>query len=212
MRFRRIVLLALIFGISTYAFAQNPQSQQSQAPATFSQEDRATAQEQLRAVGELFGVKQDSPTPAQKEATPPTTMAEVTNKALDMVGNAVGTIAEIVQRVAPEVWEIMIRQQYAKAIAGIIVPLGLIVLAWTMALVAKRFFPQDDPPTTEYFNATDTNMTWRGTKAAWTTLIPTVVTVILGIWFFNRFSDSVLYLINPKYYAVQDLLRMLLNR
>lgn len=213
--FTKSVAISLIFGVllASVAIAQsntsaNTATAQVPATATFSDQDREAAKKELQKVGELFGVKKNiSPPPATKQEAP-VTMPEVADKALTMVGNAVGTIAGIVQKVAPEVWEIMVRQQYAKAIAGIIVPSGLILLLWMVTLAVKRFWPCDK--TESYFDRNG-QFNNRGTRAAWTTLLPVALTAILGVWFFNQLADSALLLINPKYYAVKDLLEMLLK-
>jgi hypothetical protein len=34
---------------------------------------------------------------------------------------------------------------------------------------------------------------------------------LFGIWLGNRVADSIKYLVNPEYYAVRDLLSLLLN-
>lgn len=221
MRFFAIAIVLSLLVLAPMGLAQQTQqpataqqpaaAQPANTPPTFSEQDRAAAKKQLQAVGELFGVKKSDPPPASAtKQEPPATMAEVADKALNMVGNAVGTIAGIVQKVAPEVWEIMVRQQYAKAIAGIIVPGGMILLLWMMTLTVKRFWPHNKDQ--DYFTDPDYGqLTDRGVRAVWTTLVPTVLTMLLGIWFFVRLQDSVLYLINPKYYAVKDLLEMLLK-
>src|SRR5687767_4312518 len=61
---------------------------------------------------------QASPAPPQKN------MADVADKVVDLGARAIAQAAGTVQKVAPEVWRIMIRQQYAKAAGLLVVPTG----------------------------------------------------------------------------------------
>lgn len=199
-----------VFGLMTILIsAQNqPVTTQPQQP-TFSEHDKTAAKQELQKVGEMFGVKTSPATTAAKtEAKEAVTMAQVADKALDMVGNAVGTIAGIVQKVAPEVWEIMVRQQYAVAISMLIGPFLFLLIDIMYVVVVKKYwkkYPEED----EYFFSGDPTV--KGIRAFLTTLVPGITAIIFTGVLAYRIGDAVPMLINPKYYAVRDLLQMLLK-
>lgn len=140
-------------------------------------------------------------------ASPPPqrNMAEVADKVVDLGARAIAQAAGTVQKVAPEVWRIMIRQQYAKAAGLLVVPAGLFLLsafAWfkTGPLRVRLASPQS----------------FAGDGDAWAIfggyVAPIAGLLAFSIWFLNRFADSVLFLFNPEYYAFRDLLIMILNK
>ncbi|MFA5358603.1 MAG: hypothetical protein WC310_02135 [Patescibacteria group bacterium] len=172
----------------------------------FSPEQKGEAKESLKELGEMFGVT--TPTEKEPPQQTPTTVVGIADKALDMIGNLVGTIAKVVEGVAPEVWEIMVRQQYAKGISLLVVPWGLFLLSIVYMGVIRIFWKKypDGDDFSEDGSITDKG--WRGFIA---TLLPLIILFLDTIWALSRTADAVLMLINPKYYAVQDLLRMLLQ-
>jgi hypothetical protein len=189
----------------------------TQATATFSEQERAEAKKQLQGVGELFGVKKPtSPEQTKTESKStaktedkPVNMAEVASKALDMVGNAVGTIAGIVQKVAPEVWEIMVRQQYAAALAMLVGPFLFLLIVAVYVVVVKKYWKRY-PDDTGYFDHSS-DPTLKFFRALLTTFIPGIMAIIFSGVLAYRIGDALPMLINPKYYAVKDLLEMLLR-
>ncbi len=213
---KKAVLFVLIIGLTFTAFAQNTQQstqqssqQSSQTTATFSDKEKAEAKKQLGQLGEMFGVKKDQPQSAQTEEKP-VTMAEVADKALNMVGNAVGTIAGIVQKVAPEVWEIMVRQQYAAAFGMLIGPFLFLVLLGICTVIIKKYWKKEEGfDKKEYFPNDD--LSEKAIRGLITSLIPGVLALIFAGTLSYRIGDAVPMLINPKYYAVRDLLQMLLK-
>ncbi len=44
-----------------------------------------------------------------------------------------------------------------------------------------------------------------------TRIIPIVAAFLFTVWGFNRLSSSILLLINPEYYAIKELLEMILR-
>jgi len=205
-----------LFLVMVFGFAVLVVSAQTQAPPstpnspTFSEQDKAAAKKELEKVGEMFGVKKpEAPIPAKTEDKD-VTMAEVADKALTMVGNAVGTIAGIVQKVAPEVWEIMVRQQYAAALGMLIGPFLFLLINAAYVVTVKKYWKKwgrydSDDYTTEDW------LTEKGMRAILTTLVPGIVAMIFAGILAYRVGDALPMLINPKYYAVRDLLQMLLK-
>lgn len=161
--------------------------------------------EQLQALAEAMGVEV-TPKPASQNAgktaadAPKKDMAEVADKALDLVNGLVASVSETLQRVAPEVWRIMIRQQYAKAIADLIVPWSLLMLAIVYYVILKKKWVGE----TRY---TDSETA----RLIFAKIVPMAGGVIFGIWGVVALSNSIKYLINPEYYAVRDMLLMLLS-
>lgn len=200
-----------IFSIMIFAVALvTVQAQTAQTPtkATFTEEEKAAAKKELTKVGEMFGVKAEQPAPTKdkdgKEVKPTTeaTMAKVADKALDMVGDAVGSIAGMVQKVAPEVWEIMVRQQYANALGMLIGPFLFLLLVGIYTLITKKYWkklPEDE------------RSDEKDARRVLTTIIPGILALVFSAILAYRVGDAIPMLINPKYYAVKDLLQMLLK-
>lgn len=191
-----VLIMSLFIGFSVKA-EDTAQSQKDQK-ATFNDQDKAKAQKELEDLGKAFGAE---PQTEKKETPQPKTIADVADKALDKVGDLVSSIASNMQKIAPEVWRIMIRQQYAKAIAGPVTPLGLLLLVFFYRhILSKRFKIDsvDNEPNQPSF--------W------FARVIPVFFLIVFGGWLFGEIGSSVKILINPEYYAVRDLVQLLLNR
>lgn len=210
MRSRAVVFFCLFIGLAvSTAFAQTGNSPTNPSSATFSDQDKAAARREIEKVGEMFGVKKAEPPTPVRTKEEPVTVAEVADKALTMVGNAVGTIAGIVQKVAPEVWEIMVRQQYAAAVGMLVGPFLFLLLTGTYTLVVKKYwkkYPDSEP----YFNK-DKDPTEKLLRGLLTTLFPGLIGMVVAGTLAYRIGDALPMAINPKYYAVRDLLQMLLK-
>lgn len=176
-----------------------------------SQADAAAVQKGVQELGQMFGVeapkakeeiKKDEATTTEK------TIAQVMDKAIDKVSDVVGAMAQAIDKIAPKVWEIMLRQQYAKAIMACVVPVGLlVVISIYMGLVGKYWNPTE--PNNDSTEDEKVNYYWR---MGLVRVGPIIVMCLASLWFFNRLADSVALLINPEFYAIQDLLRMILNK
>lgn len=130
-------------------------------------------------------------------------MAEVADRALSILSGYVGVVAETMKKVAPEVWRIMVRQQYANAIAGPFVPFALIMFVAIYAVVTARWWDKTkvEPRSDE------------AVARVWLVhVIPFALFIVFGIWTSIRLSYSVQMLINPEYYAFRDLVHILLNK
>lgn len=129
-------------------------------------------------------------------------MADVADRALSLLSGYVGSAAQAMQKVAPEVWRVMIRQQYANAIAYPFFPCVLIFVTVLYMVTIKKWWKKPE------FEGSDDWVVhfW------FTGIIPFVSLVILIIWAGYDLSYSIQMLINPEYFAFKDLLSMLLNR
>lgn len=184
---------------------------QTAANQALNPDEQAKLRNELNGLSSAFGVApQATPTPI-KESTPSPqgkTVGDAANKAVDAVINLTGQVAAGVQKIAPDIWRIMIRQQYAKAASYILLPWGLFVSIMLVAFfISKKW---KDPGGAALKNIDD--FTERGWRRAVVYVGPTVLCIIVGIWGLNRFSDSIQILINPEYYAIRDLITMLMGR
>jgi hypothetical protein len=153
-----------------------------------------------------FGVK---PAAATTTATTTTqaeehkTIGDVGDKALDMVGKAVASISATLEKVAPHVWKIMIKQQYAKAIGGLIVPWGLLFLVLLYWQVIRKAWKTDSIED-------DSGEYWA--RMWFVRIIPGIAGFIITIVALVALSNSIMILVNPEYYAVKDIISMLLGQ
>lgn len=219
-----VFFLILVFLMMSFpALANSPEIKNEEEKSTetsvaektsevkpLSDTDAAEARKELENLAIAFGVKPASTATTDTTATTTTagkqehkTIGDVGDKALDMVGKAVASISATLEKVAPHVWKIMIRQQYAKAIAGLIVPWGLLLLIFLYWQIIRKAWKTE--------GIEDGSDDWWA--RLWIVrLIPGVVGFIISIWGFIRLSDSILLLINPEYYAVKDIITMLLGQ
>ena len=202
-----ILSLGFVFSSPAIYAAKAPEPE-----TAVSKEDQEALQRDVRALAEAFGVEKPKATPEKTEKEQSKkTVADVADRALSMVENVTAQLSNTLSKIAPEVWRIMIRQQYAKAAMATIVPFGLIIaVLLVVAYIRKHWQPWDR-------NDAGTFQNWRGEDEKWsyiwvTRIVPAIILFLSGAWLFNRMASAIAYLINPEYYAIQDLLRMLLHR
>jgi len=134
------------------------------------------------------------------------TVADVLNKALDLVSGSVATIAAGMEKAAPHVWRIMIVQQYANAASGILLPWGLLALVVVYYKIIGKRWPKPTEPDHPRYEF--------GPNSAWwifSRILPVFFGIIFGIWGVDNLSDSLKMLINPEYYAIKDLIVIILQ-
>ncbi len=202
---KSILVTALFFlfssSLTSIVLAEN------QTNHPFNPQDTEAIKKNAEALGNLFGIdrnktKQEPTAPQQQKS-----MADVAEKAIDMTAQAVATIASTIQKIAPDIWRIMLKQQYVKGIAGLIVPFGLLFLLF---LYGKRVAPKCFPvPTEENCIQEDSDEKW--TRIWFANILPVGLAFVFGLWGICRLSDCLGYLINPEFYAIQDLLRTILQ-
>jgi len=185
-------------------------------------EEAQQMRDAVKALGGLFGLntpKQGSQqqaqpqqqgqqqTQPQQQQPPPDqkSMAEVADKALDLTAKGIAYIAQNIEKTAPWVWKVMMRQQYANAIAYLIVPWGFFLMTLVYTIVVRRKVQYNTPGKVDTDDVVDQ---WRFVFRA---IVPTVFMVIFAWWGLNRLSDSIQILINPEYYAIKNLLQIILN-
>jgi len=200
-----MVLLGLVFASGTSWADETPPPTTSSVNSPLTKEDAAKLKEVLERFGKLDGDEKKNPPPATSSAPPKTdtSMAKVADKALDMLGSTVAAISQNLQKVAPEVWRIMIRQQYAKAVFGILTPTLFFVFFLVGSLILWKKW---------------TKRNWGGMSgdeacgyAIGRYCLPLAAIVISAAILFCSLGDSIKLLINPEYYAVKDILTLVSN-
>ncbi len=196
----RYIITALILCGSATAFADTPD-----AGAPISHEAQEQLREQISTlhviadlVGQKPGQKQDVPS-AQEHKTP----ADVADRALTLFAGAIAQIAAGIEKAAPELFRVMVQQQYAKAAMNLVSPLGAIIIVLIAGWFLRRIWklPEDiRRDDGEYVAYT-----------AFARVIPVALALCFGIWFVSNLAESAGYVLNPKYYAVKDLVNMVLN-
>jgi hypothetical protein len=129
-------------------------------------------------------------------------VADVADRALNMVEQGSKYMEDHIKKVAPELWRIMVRQQYGTALGNLMLSLG-----WMIAAVLAHFFLGK-----MWALPANKDSEEHGARIVIVAIIPTVV----GLWAFIvlmwTLGDSVKLLFNPEYYAVRDLVRVILAR
>ncbi|MBI2453995.1 MAG: hypothetical protein HYV54_00230 [Parcubacteria group bacterium] len=186
------------------------QSQPAKQEAALSAEDAKQLKDQLEALAALLKSKvpqesqgkSDTQSSQTQSQSGNRSVADVLDKALDLTSSSIAFIASKVEKAAPQVWRIMIFQQYAKAIGDVILPWGLFILVVVYyKVVGKKWIKPDKFSDDKQKNVRDEYVGW----FICSRVIPICFGCIFGIWGMNNLSGSIKYLINPEYYAIKDL-------
>ncbi len=192
---KRIIVIAVTAGISSFAHAGAPDG--GVAAPSPPRPDTAQLRAQVQALAETLGVKQAAP-PEEKQRT----AVDVADRVLDMFGSAVVSVASQIEQHAPLLWKVMVKQQYAKAVADVIPSLGWILVALLAHFVVRRKWQKPSDNTEEGLQFLWHFVTW---------VVPLALGIIGVSSFVVSASDSVKFVINPEYYAVRDILLMVMN-
>ena len=128
------------------------------------------------------------------------TSSDALNKAVDATIAGVEKLAAAVEKVAPDAWRIMVRQQVIEGWGEIILSVVVFVVTAFLVYLSYRLFRainwnnQDDTDLIKYFSGI------------------TVAVVCFGFfcWSISRVQDvpsNIAKIINPEYYAAQDIMR-----
>ena len=129
----------------------------------------------------------------QEAAAEQMSQVDVVNRSLDLLESFAGVTSARMNEIAPEVWRIMLRQQYISGARYCLVPIVFIVLGLVVMLLAFRLKCRDPR---------DRN-TARELSVA--LLIIIVITAIFFI------SHGVGLMLNPEYYVIRDILQMTIS-
>lgn len=203
---RILTFLAVFWLVSAMVEPTLAQTGPGETQQALNMSDAENLRLQIKALTELLQAKVPSEPgqPAQAAQTGKT-VADVLDKALDLVSGSVATIAAGVEKAAPHVWRIMIFQQYANAIGDILLPWGLLALVVVYYKIIGKRWPKPTRP--DGPDAPGPNFAW------WTfaRVIPVFFGIIFGIWGVDNLSDSLKMIINPEYYAIKDLIAIILQ-
>lgn len=222
---KKIFFLVTVFILIAFNFASKAE-QQTTSSDKLSPEEVKQLQEGAKVLGQAFGIKPDiqqgeseqkenKPLESEKENEPQKkTFADVGDKALNMVQNMVVSLSQTLEKVAPQIWRVMIRQQYAKAIADLILPWSLFFTVIIYTVVIKRILKwKEKYDNMLIFGAREDEgfLTERGVRGIFTTFFPFIISFIFALWGCITLKSSIILLINPEYYAIRDLLLMIMN-
>lgn len=197
-----LLLFSLLFMISipSVSFADEPAKNN-----TVSVDDVKQLAEQVQALRSIVNGNQANQTPVEKtkEAESSKTMATVADRALTMLGSAVGTVSETLKKMGPEVWRIMIRQQYANAAEQIIGPLFALIASIVIFFSLKKIIAiKDDDSHRSGIREFKCVMKFV------TCIVPCICALIVAI----QLSSAIAMIVNPEYYALKDLLGLMTGR
>lgn len=202
MKFKWFVLFVILLSmVSSIAFTQQVSKEKP-----YTAEEETKIREGVVAVMKYIQTQQglDSNTISQSKNIP-----DIVDKALDKFGTAISVIYANVQKAAPKVWMIMMQQQYAKAISSLAGPVfWLIVLIFTYRHLGKRW-----PASVDEIGGSSTSDKQFGYwfRVVITKGLPIFFIFIACCSLFLRLRDASLLFINPEYYAIRDLLVLLLG-
>lgn len=126
---------------------------------------------------------------------------EQTQQIIDQVQLGITKASEALGVAAPQLWDILIKQQYVEAISNIATFLVTLIVAGIYVIVLKKVVNSD--------KSYDEDSWGREIKPY--ILVPLIVTgVLISMFLLFAFldalsSDTIGKLINPAYYAIQDI-------
>ena len=146
----------------------------------------------------------------KKSTSTDKSVADVLDKSIDVIAGYVGTLESVVTKYAPEVWRVMIKQQYAKAIGYPLFWLLMISLLLIYYRTMKKWFNvgKDFPlfgvkDGGNYYDDEDT------ARIVLCGVIPILLGAAFSVVFLSYLSEGIMILINPEYYALKDIIGFL---
>lgn len=197
----KAIIAGLLLATATPTFAEARAAQNTeQRTAAFTPEEKQQVLEALKVIQGQFGEQKAAPKQeAPKEQGK--TVADVADKALDISTKYIGQVVGVLEKAAPHVWRVMVLQQYAKAIGTVIGPFLWLFFIPFLAFLVRYFWKISDRSSSDE----------RSTRTGITLVIPGVAFAIASGFFISGVMDSAMYIINPEYYAIKDLITMLLH-
>ena len=126
---------------------------------------------------------------------------------LELIKSGFNTIGEVVGKIAPEAWNILMRQQTLIGIQNIVgAMIGVVCIIVGIILINKSFIDKRDKDDKVTRNRWSNRYAWDdGEEVGMWILI--VVLLIVGICVFIGCTMSAIgHLYNPAYYAIMDLI------
>jgi hypothetical protein len=195
------ILFVLVLALSSAALAQDATPAPSSS-AGLTPDQVQFIRENLKGISDVMGVQQGTGNKGQNAApTDQKSMADVADKALNLMSGLVVKVAGTLEKIAPKFWMIMVRQQYAKALADTIVPCSLAAFFLVIWVLLKQRLGWPDIEK-EHWRDEDWAKLWLGV------VIPGLAFLITFWVSMSSVSSAAKYVINPEYYAVRDILMM----
>jgi hypothetical protein len=196
--------------------------------------DKAELRDQLRLLRSAIGTE-PAKTPA--EVVKEDKMAMTLDRALTLVEKLLTSIAGTIEKIAPDVFRIMVKQQYANAIGDLAAPWLLALLGAILLSVIRKTWGYNQASCAgthapSIFTRLFCYITRKEPPTACPATKPTVTldncsvndglrlatSVVLGGFIFIAawiglcaLSDSIKFLWNPQYYAIKDFVEILLK-
>lgn len=204
----KTLLLASILTIVVTAVGQTPTPTALPSPQTINAEDVKKARELFNSLE--IGKK------LEKEQNQPKTVADVLDKSVDLFASYAASLSDIVKKAAPELWRIMLKQQYVKAFTEPLMPLGFMILAFFWYLIPLKVYINKQHGTLkEYLSKKKESygsQVFREGQVAYIVLglvVPGLVFSVFFVSFVYYLSWSIALLINPEYYVLKDIIEMI---
>lgn len=201
--FKASLFLVVTFLYASISYAQTEKSSEEEIKEALSKNEAAKKlKQEVGLLKEVFGIEtKESSSKTNSNSGSGKKIIDVADDALQLTKGLVVSISETLQKVAPNVWRIMIKQQYVKSVSGVLVSWGIffIFLVYTKVLQKKWMLgehPSDDEKTA---------------RVALVIVIPILVCIGSGIVGVVCIANAFKYIINPEFYAIRDLLIMLLG-
>jgi len=199
----RIRLLALFTLLLGYTATASPTDVEDRVVDTLNTEE-------LREVVKLLSEN------VKSKDSPSVTAADVADKALVMLGSAVGNIANKLKEISPEVWRIMVRQQYAKAAATLVYPLSWAFGALFISVILRKFLWKTTDITARrealknrvYQDGLDDE---QFIHTIVTGVVPLLIVAIALIVTGYHAAEAISWVINPEFYAIRDIFILVLK-
>ena len=134
--------------------------------------------------------------------TSPPTRVGVADRVLDIAVSAASRLEDAVTETAPHVWRVMVRQQYAKAVGGLVLPAGMLAV---VLFLGSRLTRAAKAWKVEYYDDAS-NFFVVGH------VITTCAYVLCALLLLSAVSDTIMIMVNPEYYAMQDLAALIYTK
>lgn len=197
-----VVTVGLMYAPISYAQTEKNSAEEISEALQKSETAKKLKQE-VGLLKEAFGIetKKEEKSSSNTNSSGGKTIADVADSALQLTKGLVVSISETLQKVAPNVWRIMIKQQYVKAVSGVLIPWGIFFVFFVYMKVLRNKWVLQERCSVEE----------RTTKLIIAIIIPIIVCVGSGIVGVCSIANAFKYIINPEFYAIKDLLVMLLG-
>jgi hypothetical protein len=132
-------------------------------------------------------------------------MDEAVSKALEQATTLVSQAANKMAELAPGVWDMLVWQARAEAIAGVLFAMGVVgVFVWLRATLQKAWPTPEWKETAYHYDANDA---WVANLLI-TKIAPNIVITLTSLALLSDIYTGILKLLNPGYYAIKFLISM----